>query len=151
MIMSSKIEIKIGNLSFSGEGEEKWLSSEFDKVLDKIGKKIDIDKIEDENYNGEINSEISKKALATFLKEKNAETNQNDKFLVTAVWLNSKGNDKIKTNDVTKALKDNHQKRLGNPTECLRQNISKGFCEKYGNQFFVTEEGKKSIGIIKII
>jgi len=32
----AKIEIKVGAMSFSGEGSEKWLSQELDKLLKKI-------------------------------------------------------------------------------------------------------------------
>jgi hypothetical protein len=33
----AKIEIKIGSLTFSGQGEEKWLSDQLDKLLTKAG------------------------------------------------------------------------------------------------------------------
>lgn len=32
----AKIELKVGAVSFSGEGSEKWLSDELEKVLKKI-------------------------------------------------------------------------------------------------------------------
>jgi len=31
----TKIEIKIGEISFSGEGNQDWLSGQLDKILDK--------------------------------------------------------------------------------------------------------------------
>ena len=89
--------------------------------------------------------EIGKKTLATFLREKNASTIQNKKFLATAVWLEAKGNSRITTSDVTKALKDNSQKRLGNASDCLNQNVKQGYCEKDGKDFYVTQEGKESL------
>jgi hypothetical protein len=46
---------------------------------------------------------------------------------------------------VSKALNDANQKRLGNPAECLNQNVAKGYCEKDGKQFFVTDDGKSSL------
>src|ERR1700761_2969930 len=42
----SKIQIKVGNVEFSGEGEQDWLSDQLDKFLDQIPKFImgEIDK-----------------------------------------------------------------------------------------------------------
>jgi hypothetical protein len=54
--------------------------------------------------------------------------------------------DESRTSAVSKALSDNHQKRLGNAAECLNQNISKGFCEKQGGGFYITPEGLKDLG-----
>jgi len=51
----------------------------------------------------------------------------------------------LTTGDVSKALKDSNQSRLGNPSQCLNDNVSKGYCEKDGKQFFVTQEGKVSL------
>jgi hypothetical protein len=64
------------------------------------------------------------------------------KFLATAIWLDAKGKSKMTTTDVTTALKDAHQGRLGNASECLTQNVRKGLCEKHGKEFFVTEDGR---------
>ena len=83
--------------------------------------------------------------MATFLKEKGATTKQVLKFLATAVWIESKGKQRLSTGDITKALKDSNQSKLGNPAECLNQNVKKGFCEKDGSEFFVTTEGKDSL------
>lgn len=47
---------------------------------------------------------------------------------------------------VSKALKDNHQKRLGNAADNLNQNIAKGFCEKTDGGFYITPDGLKSLG-----
>jgi hypothetical protein len=82
--------------------------------------------------------------LATHLKAMGATTNQVSKFLATAIWLHDKGTAKLSTSDVTKALKDSSQSRLTNPAECLNKNVAKGYCEKDGKQFYVTEEGRNS-------
>jgi len=88
---------------------------------------------------------IAKKTLPAFLQEKNATSRQVKKFLATAVWLEAKGQSRLTTGDVSKALNDANQKRLGNPAECLNQNVAKGYCEKDGKQFFVTDDGKSSL------
>src|SRR5215813_810452 len=146
----SKIEIKIGQITFSGQGEPEWVAKQLDKILDKAEKLIEL--APPESNDGETahkpmgnDSVIAKKTLPAFLQEKNATTKQVKKFLATAVWLESKGQNRLSTGDVTKALSDSNQKRLGNPADCLNQNVSKGYCEKDGKQFFVTDEGKSSL------
>jgi len=88
---------------------------------------------------------IAGKTLASFLKDKNATSKQVLKFLATAVWLESKGKNRMTTADVTQALRDSNQSKLNNAADCLAQNVKKGLCEKEGNQFFVTSEGKDSL------
>ena len=94
-----------------------------------------------------VEQNISVPALGTFLKEKDALTIQVKRFLATAVWLRLKGKEKLTTTDVTKALRENHQSRLGNPSDTLNQNIRQGFCERDGKVFFVTPQGFQEIGI----
>ncbi len=83
--------------------------------------------------------------LAAFLKSKNATANQLRKFVATAVWLHAKGTKRLETKQITQALKDASQSRIGNPGDALKKNITKGYCEKDGKQFFVTDEGRKSL------
>lgn len=85
-------------------------------------------------------------SLASFLKAKNATISQVNRFLATAAWLSLKGSTTIKTAEVSKALKDNQQKKLGNPADTLNQNVNKGFCEKDGEGFFITPEGWEELG-----
>jgi len=93
------------------------------------------------------NDDICSQTLVAFLKSKDALSNNNKKFLATAIWLESKGNSRIKTSEVSAVLKDAKQTKLGNPAECLNQNVSKGFCQKDGQSFFVTEDGRNSLGL----
>jgi hypothetical protein len=154
----SKIEIKIGQITFSGEGEPAWVAEQLDKILDRAEALMSLAPVtpppappggngshEEADLSG--HSEIASKPLAVWLKDKNAETSQNLKFLATAIWVESKGQNRLQTKDVTGALSNANQKRLGNAAECLNQNVKKGFCEKEGKQFYVTEEGKRSLGI----
>lgn len=151
----AKIEIRIGDVSFSGEGEPSWLSEQLDKILDRAEQLIAISPVvntpvvqashEAADLSG--HNEIASMPLATWLKHKNAESVQNSKFLATAIWLEAKGKNRLQTKDITSALRNANQKRLNNPSDCLNQNVGKGFCEKDGKQFYVTEEGKRSLGI----
>jgi hypothetical protein len=84
-------------------------------------------------------------SLASYIKEKGGESNQVDRFLITADWLRRRGNSKLTTAAVSKALTDNHQKRLANPADCLNKNVSKGFCEKSDGGFYITPEGLKKL------
>lgn len=154
----SKIEVKIGSFTFSGEGEGAWLAAQLDKLLDRAEHIIKIFPavpVEAEAVAAphhaaadfSASASIAAKSLASFLKEKNATSNQVSKFLVTAAWLEAKGNKRLTTANITAALKAANQGRLGNPSDALNKNTGKGHCEKDGNQFFVTQEGKDSLGI----
>jgi hypothetical protein len=148
----AKIEIKVGAFSFTGEGTEKWLSGELEKLLAKIPELVEVAPADEGDDNVETGGGKAKKkgkvgTLSAFLKEKNATNNQVKKFLATAVWLHdSTGRDGITTAEVRKALKTGNQGKLTNPAGCLNQNVGKGHAEKDGGSFFVTEPGRTSLG-----
>lgn len=151
----AKIEIKVGPVSFSGEGTEKWLSGVLDKVLEKIPELANVVPAEpgidstgaSDSSTGSAGGKKATRTLAAFLKEKNATANQTRKFLATALWLEHGGKDTLSTNDVTKALSDAKQGTLTNPSQCLANNVSQGFCDKKGKRdFYVTNEGRTEIG-----
>lgn len=139
-----KLEIKLGNLSFSGEGDQDWLAGQLQKV---IGSAASLSKAipgaAQTDAGSDLGAEcVNNKSLATYLKEKNAEKNQNMRFLATANWLRLRDNKRLLTSSaVSKTLSDNHQSRLGNPADCLNQNVRKGYCEKKSDGFFITPEG----------
>jgi hypothetical protein len=148
----AKIDIKIGQIQFSGEGDQDWVAKQLDKIIAQAEKLIQLAPTDNPQDDGDghhkpmgNDATIAKKTLPLFLGEKNATSNQVKKFLATAVWLEAKGKQKMTTGDVGKALKDSKQNKLGNASDCLRQNISKGHCEKDGKDFFVTDDGKKSL------
>lgn len=149
----AKIEIKVGGFSFTGEGTEKWLSGELEKLLAKIPELVEIAPAD---IGGGDNSEDAPKpkksgklgTLPNFLRNKSATENQVKKFLATAVWLHdTTGKDRLTTREVRKALSDAKQSKLTNPAACLNQNVSKGHAEKDGNTFFVTEPGRAYLGM----
>jgi hypothetical protein len=148
----ARIEIKVGAVSFSGEGEGKWLSEQLDKVLEKIPELTQVVPPQPPDEGGETDlSGAHKKGtgtLAIFLRERKATGNQTRKFLATAAWLHDHGKDRVTTIDVTKALSDAKQSALGNPSQCLASNVGKGFCQKLGKKdFFVTPEGRAELGL----
>jgi hypothetical protein len=149
----AKMSITVGPVSFSGEGDDAWLSKQLDKVLEH-GPELLKNAPEPLGGNGSSSEEetqgggkkvVGNKTLASFLKEKGAATNQNKRFLATAVWLHDRGQKRLTTRDVSKALSDNSQKRLGNPSDCLNKNVAQGHCEKVGKEFYVTDEGRGSL------
>jgi len=143
----TKITIKIGNVEFSGEGKEAWLEKQLDKILKELKSSI-TDSITEPKEADLPSKELNSKTLASFLGEKNAKSNQNRKFLATSTFLQEVKKIKpIKPADVTKALKDANQARLGNPSDTLNQNIGKGFCERSDGGFFVTEDGYRELGL----
>ena len=152
----SKIELTVGAVSFSGEGNEKWVAEQLDKILENVPDLLRVKpqirahqpKAGTPTSQHEPMSpapDIAKKTLPAFLTEKNATTIQVKKFLATAVWLEAKGKARMTTRDVSSALKKAKQKSLSNPADCLNQNIKKGYCEKDGSEFFVIETGKNSL------
>ncbi len=152
--MGSKIQIKVGIVEFLGEGDEKWLAAQLEKILSKVPELLKIEVEAPITQATNIDSakpkdvkrvQAKSTTLSVFLKEKSATVNQNRKFLAAAAFLTTGGNKLLKTSDVTGALKNSQQTKLGNPSQCLNNNVSKGFCEKDGDQFYVTEQGLEEI------
>ncbi len=155
----AKVEITIGQIIFLGEGEPSWVSEQLDKILDRAESLLSltpnnvittvpgVNSAEHQEANLSGHNEIASKPLAIWLKEQGADTSQTFKFLATAIWLESKGQSRLTTRDVSTALSKANQKRLSNASECLNKNVTQGLCEKEGKQFFVTEEGKRKLGI----
>ena len=156
----AKIEIKIGAVSFSAEGTEKWLSGELDKVLEKAPELANIVPTRNGGNGAGGSSEGGaapsaapgtgkklKGTLAGFLKERRATTNQVRKFLATATWLQEHdGKERLTTKETTNALSDAKQTALTNPSQCLAHNVKQGFCQKDGKkQFYVTPEGVEDV------
>lgn len=146
---STKIEISVGPVSFSGEGDQAWLAEQLDKVL-KAATGIAASSPRERPMSSVVDSTpvggeftIS---LSSYIKEKGGEANQVDRFLITADWLRLRGAKSLATAIVSKALTENHQKRLANPADCLNKNVSKGFCEKSDGGFFITPEGLRKLG-----
>ena len=145
-----KIEIKIGNLSFSAEGDQKWLAEQLTKVIDAAEPAIGaITNASDNSVStgGSISGPPGNfsGSLASFIKLKGGETKQVRRFLVAAAWLHNRGEKTLTTTAVAKALQENQQKKLGNPADCLNQNVGRGLCEKTSEGFFITPEGWTSL------
>ena len=143
-----KIELTIGDLRFSGEGDQDWLDQQISKLIDiatpgQIATSVDGVSSKSEQRQ---NEPLSTESLASYLRAKGGDTAQVQRFLATAGWLRRRGEKVLTSSAVSKALQNNQQKRLGNPSECLNQNVSKGFCEKTTGGFFITSEGLRQLG-----
>jgi hypothetical protein len=152
-----KVEFKIGSVCFSAEGDQEWVAQQLNTVIEAASKAPGaLDGAAGEpaapvrqDHIGKTNApETNSISLASYLKTKGADSNQTKRFLATAAWLRGRGQQEITSSDVSKALKDNHQNRLGNAADCLNKNVSKGFCEKSGKSFFITPEGLTELGEI---
>jgi hypothetical protein len=151
---TAKIEFTLGTITFSGEGEETWVSDQLDKLLQKAPDLIKIaleaqpighpTAIASSQVRASSDDAISSQTLPNFLRAKDARS-QVRKFLATAIWLHAKGNPRLSTTDVNKALRDFNQSRLTNASDCLNSNVGQGYIEKEGRQFFVTDEGRRSL------
>jgi hypothetical protein len=147
---NAKIEFTFGSLSFSGEGEEDWLAKQLDKILNAAPT---LSELHAPSVTPEAQTPVEgtsgadkPEPLSSHIKAKGGETNQTKRFLATADWLRMRGTTPLTTKAVTKALLDNHQKKLTNAANCLNQNVSKGFCEKGGGGFFITPHGLRELG-----
>lgn len=145
---NAKIEIKIGGLHFSCEAEQEWVTTQLDKIIAKADVLGKLEEKHDAPHDPHIPAPKPGQVptLPNFLIAKNATTNQVRRFLATAGWLHLKGKT-VSTKEVAAALKENHQTKLSNPSECLNQNVGKGFCEKDGSGFFITNEGLNELGL----
>lgn len=143
-----KIELTIGDLRFSGEGDQDWLDQQISRLIDIVPKvqiAASIDGVSSKPE-PEQNETVSTQSLASYLRAKGADTVQVQRFLATAGWLSRRGERVLTTKAVNKALQDNQQKRLSNAADCLNQNVGRGFCEKTTGGFFITPEGWRQLG-----
>lgn len=149
--MTANIEFSFGSLSFSGEGTESWLSAQLNTIIKALPELSELQPpVPAAAANATPGSTAEEgdftASLAEHLKAKGGDKSQVARFLVTADWLRQRGQKKVNTAAVSKALKDNHQAKLANPSQCLANNISQGFCEKDGSSFFITPGGLKELG-----
>ena len=140
--MTTKVRIKIGAVEIEYDGPEAFLEKKLPDLVSQLSSMAEtVDSPGDTATSGV----VSPGTLPALLKAKNVSSNQNKRFLATAEWLHLKGVKQIKTGDVVEALRENHQSKLGNPSQCLNSNVSSGFCEKVGKEFFVTDDGRNSL------
>jgi hypothetical protein len=141
----SKIEIRVGEVAFSGEGDGKWVSEQFDKMLRHLPELVAVAPAQAE-VEPSRQGRKAQGTLAALLSTTNSKTNQTRRFLATALWLQDGGNEHLSTSEVSKALSESHQNRLTNSSQCLADNVKQGFCEKAGKkEFYVTDEGRAEI------
>ena len=154
----SKIQIKVGIIEFSGEGNQDWLSTQLDKILEKAPELLKIGhanpKVAKEVHPTGDNETKSAESLTpkpsnfpAFLKEKGATSNQVKKFLATAAFIQLNGKDRIMTSEISALLSKSNQSKIGNPSDKLNKNVGKGYCTKEGNAFYVTPEGFEELSI----
>lgn len=146
-----KVEIKIGNVSFSAEGDQEWLTEQLSKVIEAAAPVMAATEGRSAQSESADAATIPPNAfggsLASYLKAKGGESKQIQRFLATAGWLAHRGSKSLTSGMVAAALADNHQKRLANPADCLNKNCSKGLCEKQkDHHFFITPEGWGALG-----
>lgn len=147
-----RIEFELGALKFAGQGSESWVREQLEWIFGQLtelkkGGLLEAQLAPPAAQNSTASPQKkSVGSLAAHIKSKSAESNQVMRFLTTADWLRLKGESSLKTAMISKALSDNHQKRLANPADCLNKNVSKGYCEKSGDGFYITSEGLNALG-----
>jgi hypothetical protein len=145
-----KIEIKIGKIAFTAEGDQEWLGEQLTKVLAAASTTTTLSEAVEASLPEESNAAPAKKnnsSLASYIKEKGGDSSQLQRFLAAAGWQFMSGQQDLTAGAVAKTLADHHQKKLANPADCLNKNTSKGYCEKKKQGgFFITPEGWKALG-----
>lgn len=149
---AARLEVVVGDIHFSADGTEEWVSTTFAKFLDQTanirsGKLLDGKVVAKAEPSGEHQPPTPKSLgnLASFIRQHNGNTTQVRRFLAASLWLQRSGASLLKTSDVAKALLDARQQPLNNPADVLNQNVAKGFCVKSGEGFYVTSEGEESL------
>lgn len=147
---TAKVQFKINNIEFSGEGEDSWVATQLDKIIQNAPHLLKNSALpnEDSNDSGrkDDNQESDFGSLVSYLKSNSkVGTNQAKRFLATAFWLSKGRKEQVSTSDVTKALRENHQTKLSNASECLNSNVRQGYCVKEGNKFYITSEGIEAL------
>ena len=147
-VRRGKIKLTIGSMRFSGEGDQDWLDQHISKLIETFSQTEFDNSVDSAPTIAEPNQvkSLATESLATYLRVKGGDTVQNERFLATAGWLSRRGQKVLTTGAVTRALRDNQQKRLGNASDCLNQNVGKGFCEKTTGGFSITLEGWGHLG-----
>ena len=159
----TKFTMVLGGAKIEYEGTSEFLKNEIMPTVEKIvlmastqtelhkpasAPIFEPAKISSGTFDGVTESADKKNSvsLAAFLKRYKAESNQVQRFLATANWLQLRGNTELKSGDVAKALQENQQSKLSNPSDCLNKNVAKGYCEKTAHSFFITPEGLSHLG-----
>lgn len=145
----AKVRLRIGDLSFEGEGTQDWLSSQISSFLETAITTEFTAKPDARNSSADNTSPDTppNESLASFLRAAGGASNQVQRFLATAAWLSRRGHKPLTAGLVAKTLQEHEQKRLGNPADCLNKNVAKGYCEKTSSGFIVTDEGWHGLGI----
>jgi hypothetical protein len=154
----SKIEFSYDNLRFVCEGDKEWVEAQLNKVLDRIpglNKAVRPVKTETDNVRiteaskektltkvkgvrgrkpkvvaESLKQEPSDNPLYEFLKDKKADKNQVRKFLATAVYLHSQGEEKFSSPQISKTIKNAGLEKLINASDCLNKNENRAQSEK---------------------
>lgn len=145
--MTTKIRIKVGEVEVEYEGAEAFLNKKLPELIGQLSKLAEhVPAAPSGDAQRHHPPGRTAGTLASFLEAKSAKANQLKRFLATAEWLHLRGAKRLKVGDITRALKENSQSRLGNPSDCLAKNVGKGHCEKDGREFFVTDDGRSALG-----
>lgn len=64
----SKIQIKVGTIEFSGEGNQDWLASQLDKILTKVPELLKLESSSSQFPSGKINNPLTEATKTTLLQ-----------------------------------------------------------------------------------
>ena len=120
----AKIQLNIGDIQFSGEGDSKWLDVQVEKILKLAGGEQKASPRQTSKGAGGSSAKMGSvnQTLPAFLREKNATTNQTRKFLATGIWIHDvKQKPRLKPGDVAKRWRTRTKAELATlPTRSTR-------------------------------
>ncbi len=87
---NARIEFKIGNIEFVGEGDQDWVTEQLDKVLTRIPE-LESESKKSTPKTTQVTEQAATENLSTFLRKRDAIDKQRRRFLGTAVWLQQRG------------------------------------------------------------
>lgn len=165
----TRLRVKLGAAEIEYEGGTQFLKDQImpavDKILEMVYARVDLQRLRpalqleavhplEKGNDGQPShtpnspgpSTPTKSSLSSYLKATGDTSKQVQRFLATAGWLHRRGQKELSPSLIAKTLKENHQKKLANPADCLNKNVTKGYCEKTDDGFFITPDGWETLG-----
>lgn len=145
--MASSIKIEAGGVAIEFTGSEEFIEKRLPTLITEIGQRISQMSLPS-RAGGEQSSDGSEATigLGELIKSHSIDT-QIGRFLAAAAWLQHQQSDNLTSTEVANALKKAKQTEVKNPSDCVNQNLKKGFIEKNDDKtFFVTPAGMQELG-----
>ena len=146
--MKSYIRVEFGGVTVTFKGSENFMERELPKLVTDLANRVaGISDAAPPAASAGGQDQEAAIGLPEFIRRQSEET-QVRRFLAAAAWLQANQTQHLTSGSVVKALQEFRQTGVGNASDCLNANITKGFCERRKDKtFFVTPAGLNEVGI----